>query len=182
MGHLASATRRDLLASALGSRGDVAILQAVLRIEQLVELAYARVLGARAVSPHLRAMARAFASHERVHVRLLSSAVQARGGTPPRSPAGVAAAQQELAALHVHRSLTAIDSDEDALRLLIAVERLAEGGFYAGLGKLTDLGLVAPLAEIMAVDAQHAGVLAVTFHHGDVAKALPDALVRGVAP
>jgi hypothetical protein len=91
----------------------------------------------------------------------------------------VASAQRALARRHVSASLTKLDTQRKCLRLLIDVESLAEGAYFAAITNLRDPVLVRTSAEIMGCEAQHWTLLSALQHHGDVDRAVPYPFVQG---
>src|SRR5437016_3433957 len=105
-----TADAADPLADA---NGDTAILGRLVMIEQLIEFAYARLIGAGGLSSVTAGVFRTFLSHEQAHVRLLSTALAHRGSAPQPPPTDVRFASRQLAKLGAAGSLR--DSHGDAL-------------------------------------------------------------------
>jgi hypothetical protein len=177
------ATRRELLARAAavvsGPPSDAAVLARLLRFERLVVFVYQHVLATSLLSPDQRQVVQDLHGQEEAHVRALTVALHRLGGALPAGPANVAAANRDLARRQAAGRLGHLRGGHDALQLLLAVERIAEGVYYVAITQLDDAGLLRLSAETMASEAQHATVLSLLRHPGDPASAVPYALVRG---
>jgi Ferritin-like domain len=111
-----------------------------------------------------QAVAAEFPAHEREHVRVLSSELERRGGTPPAPPA---------------RQPASPSNSPDAVRHLISLETLAEAAYYGSMARLSDPGLMRLAAELMCCEAQHWSALSELLHSGDVYSAVPTATITG---
>ncbi|HUE26054.1 MAG TPA: ferritin-like domain-containing protein [Solirubrobacteraceae bacterium] len=156
---------------------DSTVLARTLRVEQLVVTAYRNVLGAGIVTAAVASRLRAMLAQELAHVAALERALGDLGAVIPQTSAS--AAQRELSAHQVHLSLTRLPTQHECLRLLIDVESLAEGAYFAAISKLTDPGLLRTSAEAMGCEAQHWTVLSALQHHGDVTRSVPYPFVQG---
>lgn len=165
--------------SSAQAQAEVEALSAMLEAELLVAFAYGRILRSGVLSVFSTPVATTLLAHERTHVALLRGWVDKLGGVQPPPITGVGEADAALTADHVSRRLSEMASESDALRLLIAVERVSVGAYYHGFSTLAEPTLVRRAAEMLASDAQHATVLSGLLHPGDVAKAVPDAFVQG---
>jgi hypothetical protein len=193
-----AATRRELLRSGIAAtaalsavhapgaraalapgQGDAAVLARTLQIEQLVSIAYRRVLGSGALGPTVAGPLRGFLSQELEHVAALEQGLRGLGASVPASPASVASAQAALVRHHVSASLTRLQTQHQCLRLLIDVESLAEGAYFSAISKLSDPSLLRTSTEIMGCEAQHWTVLSSLQHHGKVDRAVPYPFVQG---
>jgi rubrerythrin len=154
-------------------------LQALLRVELLAVFCYEHVLASDLLSPRQQPVLELIASHEHAHIEALRSALESRGGTPPQGPPNVATADRYLADRHVSNRLGALQGQPDALRLLVALEKEAEGSYYVAMSRLSDAGLLRLGAEIMANEAQHYSVLRELLRPGDPQNAVPYGLVQG---
>jgi rubrerythrin len=193
------ATRRDLLrgaaaagaaASALGrsaaavaapaaTPGDDRMLAKALRTEQLVVIGYQAALATDAVSAGVRYVLEHMLAQELQHVGALERILRSRGAPVPGGPASTQAAQEELTRHHIHISLTGLRTQHLCLRLLINLESLAEGAYFAAISKLHDPSLVRTSLEIMGCEAQHWTLLSSIQHHGKVELAVPYPFVQG---
>lgn len=158
---------------------EVQALSAMLEAELLVAFAYGRILRSGVLSVFSTPVAKTLLAHEHAHVALLRGWVDKLGGVQPPSITGVGEADAALTADHVSGRLGEMASEPDALRLLIAVERVSVGAYYHGFSTLAEPMLVRSAAEMLASEAQHATVLSGLLHPDDVAKAVPDAFVHG---
>ncbi len=154
-------------------------LQALLRVELLVLFCYQRVLASGVASPSQQRVLEQISSHEHAHVVAVRAALVSRGGTPPQGPANAATADRHLAARRVPNRLEQLRGRADAIRLLVAVERVAEGAYFVSMSRLSDAGLLRLGAEIMANEAQHYSMLRELLRPGDPQNAVPYALVQG---
>jgi hypothetical protein len=155
------------------------VLARTFQIEQLVSIAYHRVLASRSLAPAVARQLSALLSQELDHLATLEHGLSALGASAPAAPASVASAQRALARRHVSASLTKLDTQRKCLRLLIDVESLAEGAYFAAITNLRDPVLVRTSAEIMGCEAQHWTLLSALQHHGDVDRAVPYPFVQG---
>lgn len=181
----AAAASAALLASSRVSLADTRplsdpqLIALTLRVEQLVVIAYRRVLASRRLEPPVAGVVRQILGQELVHVATLEHELRSLGSTPPPPPRDLEAAQRGLATRHTYTSLTELRDQNECLKLLIDVESVAEGVYFEAVGKLTDAGLLRLSAEIMGCEAQHWSVLAAIRHHGDVLISVPYPFVQG---
>ena len=193
------ATRRDLVRSGIGiaAAGSLAIRAAsaaaavssttaeaqalgyALQTERLAVIVYQQVLATNVVSAGIVPQLRMMMSQDIQHVAKLEQVLGQLGAALPHGPAGVAAAQAMLRQHGIHRSLTAIGSEHDGLRLLIDAESLTEGAYFKGIPELQDPALVRLSTEILGSDAQHWSVLSGIQHHGDLTMSVPYPFVQG---
>jgi hypothetical protein len=161
------------------TESDAGLIHGLLRLELLLVFAYQRVLASGLLSASAEPVARELLAHEQSHGAVLATELTRLGGTFPQGPANVAAGDRALAAHNVGARLVGLRSSRGALRLLVEVEGTAERVYYKAMSKLRDPGLLETGAEIMACEAQHATVLSELLHPGDLARAVPDAMVQG---
>jgi ferritin-like protein len=166
-------------ARAVPADSDATVLAATLRVEQLLVIAYRSVLGSGVVTAAVRRRLEAMLAQELQHVAGLERSMRALGAPAPRI--GIRAAQKMLAAHHVHVSLTGLRDQHECLKLLIDVESLAEGAYFAAIAKLSDPALIRDSTEAMGCEAQHWTVLSALRHHGDVTRSVPYPFVQGSA-
>lgn len=204
-----SATRRQLLAGALrfgttGATGAVAAsgagwlapspaqaqaqtaagsdtdrLRRLLSLELLVLYCYEHVLGSTVLSSLARPAVVPLLAHERAHVKAIGARLRARGGSSPAPPSSLAAANRDLVHRQVSERLGQLQGSGDALRLLLAVERVATGAYFVALTTLSDPPLIRLGAEIMASESQHQAVIRYLLDHGNGAEAAPYGLIQG---
>lgn len=170
-------------ASAVAAASETAVeaqaLSYALQTERLAVIAYRQVLGANVVSPAVAPELQVLLAQDLQHVARLERALRQLGAVPPQGPAGVAAAQAMLSAHGVHRSLTAVRSQHDGLRVLIDAESLTEGAYFKGIPQLQDAALVRLSVEIMGSDSQHWAILSGIQHPGDLTMSVPYPFVQG---
>lgn len=195
---ITTATRRQLLrgvivagAAAGGSpllhatptlaaeHADAAIVQRLIDVEQLVAFAYESVLRTRVLSAAVMPTVSLFLDQERQHVAVWDADLRGLGGSSPRPPTSVTAADDQLAALHVTRRLTELKSQRDAIELLVGAEAAIIGAYYVAIAKLADSALLQAAAEAMAAEAQHATALRRVLHPRVAAQFVPNAFVEG---
>jgi ferritin-like protein len=193
------ATRRELLiygagvagaallvpASALAAgggtgEGEAARLQRLMSIELLMLYTYGQVIASSLLGPGARRALAPLRANEEAHVRALGARLSALGGAAPRAPATVTEADRDLAHREVSGRLGHLKGAKDALRLLLAVERVTVGAYFVALTKLEDPGLIKLAAEIMANDAQHEAIIGGLLYPGKAGQAVPYGLVQGV--
>jgi rubrerythrin len=193
------ATRRDLVRTgigvaaggALGVRAASALaapsataaetqaLSYALQTERLSVLVYRQVLATSVLTPAVVPQLRTLMSQDVEHVAKLEQVLRQMGVEPPPGPTGVPAAQAMLRQHGIHRSLTALESQHDGLRLLIDAESLTEGAYFKAIPELQDPALVRLSTAILGSDAQHWAVLSGIQHHGDPMMAVPYPFVQG---
>jgi ferritin-like protein len=166
----------DILGDA---RGDAALLERIVAIEQLIAFAYDHVIANIQLSPAAAKAVRTFASQEHEHVRLLSSALRDRGHTPPPPPTSAASVSRQLTALHGSGSLTSFRRQVGAIEYLIGIETVAEGVYYSAISRLSDRNLVELASGILGCEAQHWTILEQFLHPGDVLQIDPYSTVHG---
>ena len=159
------------------------LLTVLLETELVSVAAVERVLA----SPYLHRRARALASRvlaaERVHASALERALRGLGVTArPAPPATAAAVDQALAARHVHQRVSALHKEHDCLDLLLALESMAEGMYYAAMPLLSSPALQRLAAGLLASEAQHESLLGLLRNPKDFNRAAPYAFVEGFAP
>ena len=182
-GGVAGAAGAALLAPAsaqaqTGSEADR--LHRLLSLELLVLYCYEYVLASTVLSPQARPAMVPLAAHEHAHVNAISVRLRALGGSLPAPPISVAAANRDLIHRQVSERLGELQSSGDALRLLLAIERVATGAYFVALTKLADPQLIRLGAQIMASEAQHQAVIADLLDRGNGAQAAPYGLVQGI--
>lgn len=168
-------------AAVLGAQEDTGLLRFLLGVELLTVFVYQHVLASGMLAPVAHRLASSFIEQEQAHVRALSTAMNQRGAALPAGPADLPAADKQLAARHVSSPLGQLRDGRDALHLLIAVEEMDEGAYFAAMSRLSDVALLRLGAQIMANEAQHAAILREVLHPRDITMAVPVALVQGTA-
>jgi Ferritin-like domain len=187
VGTIAAAAGGALLRDPVGAVADVlgeahsdaALLERIVAVEQLIAFAYDHVIANIHLSPAAARTVRTFASQEREHIRLLSSALHDRGHEPPPAPTNAASVSRQLTALHGSGSLTSFQRQVGAIEYLIGIETVAEGVYYSATSKLSDPKLVVLASGILGCEAQHWTILEQFLHPGDVLQIDPYSTVHG---
>jgi hypothetical protein len=161
----APATRRQLLgrATLLAAAGsligpgaqavaqtslDIASMEAAVRLEQALAVAYGSLAARPGIDRELRDMFAVFSSHEHQHAAALLTLVEYLGGAPPPVPT-LAATEQALP------GLAAANDRRSALVFAERLENAEVFGFYQGEQTLDDIKLMEMAAAVMCSDAQH---------------------------
>jgi hypothetical protein len=176
---LALADRAGAATSSAAPESDAQILETVIGTELLVEFCYQHVLGTGFLSAAAEAVARQQLAQEQEHVQTLTGQLRALGGSPPQPPASVAAAQRLLSAHRVTNVIAGIRNQRESLKLLVSVEGVAEGAYFAALSKLQGARLLRTALEIMCNEAQHATALGEVLRPGIAYESVPYAFVTG---
>jgi hypothetical protein len=182
-GRALAAGGSDTAAVATGSgppESESSLVYRLLSAELLLLFTYEQLLHGSVLPPDARRALAPFRGQEQAHVRLLKAKLEALGGAAPKPPANEAAANQDYAGRNVKGRLGQLQGADDALRLLIAVERVVVGAYFVALTKLEDRRLIALITRIMANDAQHEALIGALRYPGDPHKAVPFGLVQGV--
>jgi hypothetical protein len=155
-------------------------LHRLLSVELLLLYAYEHVLGSSVLSPRAHRILTPLVAHEEAHVRALRGRLIALGQRPPAGPASVAAADRDLARRKVQGRLGELKGSPDAVRLLLALERVVVGAYFVALTKLEDPKLIGLVTQIMAADAQHEAIIGSVLYRDDAQQSVPFGLVQGV--
>ena len=167
-------------ASARGSAaGDGALLSRVLSMAVLAAYVYEQVFAEGALTGSERRALDGFGQQERAHVKALRAAVVGAGATVIGPPKSLKAANQHLAHRQIGGRLGQLQGSEDALDLLISVERSSIGSCYVALLGLTGSAAIVLVAGIMANDAQHEALVTLQRHALKLEAAAPFPLVSG---
>jgi hypothetical protein len=170
----------DALAAAPpGSHAEAEAMAYALQIERLAVIVYRQALSTDVLAPRVRSQLTLLMGEERQHVVELERILNGLGASAPPGPDDVAAAQALLTRHQIHRSITNIPTQHDALRVLIDVESLTEGAYFKAMPVLQEASLIRASAEMMGSDAQHWTILAGIQHHGDVSISVPYPFVQG---
>jgi hypothetical protein len=174
---------------ALGSAGaaqgaataptDAQLLRELVITEQLAVYCYEQVLASGNLTPRTTRTATQILAQERAHVRALGVALKAVGEAAPRPPGSVAQADHGLSVRKVSQQLAHLQGRDQGRKLLIALEGVLEGYYYAAIGLLRDPRTLRTAAEIMADEAQHELLLRLPAHQHAPANAAPSGLVQG---
>lgn len=128
-----------------GRRGDVAVLEAAIALEQRAALAYAAFAEAGALGPVAEHLSR----QEQEHADGLIAALRGLGGSPPPRPEGAGDVPGLNEALR----------SGGAAAFALELEAGAVATYHRALGQLTTPDLLLTVAGIMASEAQHLVVL-----------------------
>jgi hypothetical protein len=182
---IAAAAAASLLTATLDSAAlaatetDAQILAATLAVEQLALVAYHQVLASGTLLPHPERIVRGLLDQELEHISVLTRELVGLGAQPPTVAPDPASVEKALAAHNTPTSLTDLHTQHDSLKLLVNVETILEGAYYAAISTLHEPRLLATSAAIMANEAQHWTLLSGLQHHGDVSLSVPYAFVQG---
>lgn len=172
-----STTRRELLTPRLS---DVTWLHRLMSVELLLLYVYDHVLAGSVLPPGARRAMAQLRAHEQAHVSALRSRLRTRGAGQPSAPPSLAAANRYLARRKVRGRLGQLQGPDDALHLLLALERVAVGAYFVALREIRNPALIVLAAQIMASDAQHEAIVGEQLNPGQIASAVPYGLVQGV--
>jgi hypothetical protein len=193
----AFATRRELLAAGAAAggallagpaaaaargreaAGDAEALSHVLGMAQLAAYVYDAVFAEHIIRGGRRRALDGFDEQERAHVAALRTAVRARGGPVGAPPSSDHEANERLARRQIGGRLGQLQGPEDALDLLIDVERSSIGSCFVALGALIGSDAIVLVARIMGNDAQHEAIITLQRHALKLPAAAPFALVSG---
>lgn len=167
----------DALAAAPVS--DAKLVQGLLAAELLATAVYERVLATGLLSARSASAAHQLLSHEHAHAAALQPELRSLGAPAPPAPADSQAIDNALSEHHVSRSVSGLQHERDCLDLLLDLENLMEGAYYAAMSKLSHPRLLQLGAQILASEAQHYAVLGELRRHKDFSRAVPYAFVEG---
>ena len=152
----------------------------LLSVELLMLFTYDHVIASPLLGGPTRRALRPLRAQEEAHVHVLAARLAALGGVAPSPPASVTAANVDLARRQVKGRLGQLRSEQDALHLLLAAERVVVGAYFVALTTVEDRRLIVLAAQIMANDAQHEALLGELLYPGQTGNAVPYGLVQGV--
>jgi hypothetical protein len=158
---------------------DAARLTRVLSMAVLAAYVYEQVFAEDVLTGSERRALDRFDEQEQAHVVALRRAVVAAGGTVIRPPSSITVANRYLAHRGIGGRLGQLQGSQDALDLLISVERSSIGSCYVALLGLTGSAPITLVASIMANDAQHEAVVTLQVPKLKLADAAPFPLVSG---
>jgi hypothetical protein len=159
---------------------DAARLERVLSMAVLASYVYQQVFAERVLTASQRRALEGFDEQERAHVVALRRAVAAAGGARIAPPTSLDVANGYLARRGIGGRLGQLQGSDDALDLLVSVERSSIGSCYVALLGLTGSAAIVLVARIMANDAQHEAVVTLQRPTLTLADAAPFPLVSGV--
>src|SRR5262249_27513107 len=152
----------------------------LLSAELLVLFAYEHILAGSILPADARRTLSPLRAQDQAHVHALHARLVALGASAPSAPANVAAADADLARRDVKGRLGQLQGPQDALRLLLAIERVVVGAYFVALTKLEDRRVIRLVVPMMANDAQHEALIGELMYPTDPHKAVPFGLVQGV--
>ena len=158
---------------------DATRLTRVLSMAVLAAYVYGQVFAEGVLTQSQRRALDGFAEQERAHVVALRRAVVSAGGTVIAPPSSREVANHYLAHRGIGGRLGQLQGPQDALELLISVERSSIGSCYVALLGLTGSAAIVLVASIMANDAQHEAVVTLQVPKLKLADAAPFPLVSG---
>jgi Ferritin-like domain len=158
---------------------DAQALSNALEVERLVVLAYRRVLASGALEANIERAIAPYLNQEIQHVSAVAAALAAMGVRADTSSLSLDAAGDLLSKHNIPVGLTGLHSQNDALRLLVDLESLAEGVYFTALKTLSTQPLQRLAAQIMACEAQHWTAVSGLRNPGEYVKAVPWPFVTG---
>ncbi len=145
--------------------GDDRLLATLLGVERRLSSTYHRVLASGQLGVIVAAEVTGFLGQEQQHIVALEQELALRGSSAPIAPRFEPGGP--------------LETESDALDLLLGAETMAEGAYFSALSKLEDPALVALAAEIMASEAQHWTLLRALRNPANLAATVPVAFVTG---
>jgi hypothetical protein len=167
--------------AAAAPRTDVEWLEQWLADEQLLAAVYEPVIRSELLSTRIEHAATTVLAQERAHAATLTLELQRLGGTASAAPAGTSATDKLLAARHVSERLAGLKTEDDCVKLLLAVEGAAQADYFKAIAELRSARLLRLGAQVLANHAQHATVITPLRRRGDIANAVPFAFVEGTS-
>lgn len=166
-------------AIAASPSADAGLLVDVLRAELLLAFSYRQALQSTVLTSRARALLERLLAQEDAHVAALTAALKRLGGTPPAGPADLSSANRQVAAHHVNVDIARLADEGGWFYLLLDLEHVVEGAYYAALAKLADPQLQTIASQILANEAQHEVALIRLHHPGDIKLIVASSLVQG---
>jgi hypothetical protein len=176
---LAPAVAAAAAGNGSSSAGNAARLTRVLSMAVLAAYVYEQVFAEGVLTGSQRRALHGFEQQERAHVAALRTAVISAGGTVIGPPSSLVAANKDLAHRGIGGRLGQLQGAEDALDLLISVERSSIGSCFVALLGLTGSTAIDLVARIMGNDAQHEALVTLQRHELKLSVAAPFPLVSG---
>jgi len=158
---------------------DAEALSKALEVERLMVLAYRRVFASGTLAPNIQRALAPYLGHEVEHASAVAAALAALGVKATTAPLDLGAAGDLLSKHNISVSLTGLHSQNDAMRLLVDLESVAEGVYFTALKTLSTTGLQRLAAQIMACEAQHWTAVSGLRNPGQYVKAVPWPFVTG---
>lgn len=192
------ATRRELLAAGVAAggallagpavaaaaphrtpQGDGEVLSRALAMAQLAAYTYMAVFAEGILKGGRRRALDGFDEQAQAHVVALRRAVVHAGGSVPTPPTSDHEANQRFMRRQIPGRLGQLLGPENALGLLIDIERASIGSCFVAVGALTGSEPIVLMSRIMGNDAQHEAILSLQRHALKLPAAAPYALVSG---
>lgn len=181
-------SRRELLLAARDAFAqaddDEATVTHLLALEQTAVASYAAALeGGRPGSPlppRMLRVLRRLRAQEQEHVEVLTSTLDALGGSVPAPPADRARLARARAELGLRHRLDQLRNEAEVGRFAIELENAQTTRWLAAVRALSDARLTALAMQVLGAEGQHATVLRGLLTD-DVALIVPDAFERGDA-
>ncbi|HTP18265.1 MAG TPA: ferritin-like domain-containing protein [Solirubrobacteraceae bacterium] len=158
---------------------DPEALSKALAVERLMVLAYRRVLTSGVLEPDIERALAPYLTHEIQHVTAVAGALKAIGVTATTTQLDHKTASDLLSKHNIPISLSDLHSQNDAMRLLVDLESVAEGVYFTALKTLSTQPLQRLAAQIMACEAQHWTAVSGLRNPGQYVKAVPWPFVTG---
>jgi hypothetical protein len=158
---------------------DAQLLYGILTVELLVVAVYERVIQTGQLPADAQSVALELLAHERAHAQVVGAELTRLGVAPPQSVTSTREIDTGLAEHHVSLRVDSLHSSSDCLHLLLDVENVVNGVYYAAMSKFTDVALARTAAEIMASEAQHVTVLSELLYPGDFTRSVPYPFAEG---
>jgi hypothetical protein len=155
---------------------DGTLLSYALEIELLSVFAYEHMLG---LAGDHRPLLAEFLGHERQHVAALESELRPLGQSPPRAVDTLARAKAVLAQHGLSSDIGSVRKFEDAIKLLLDIEGLSQGAYYAMSGLLNSQSPLLPAVQALACEAQHQALLTALLYPGKIERVVPGPFVEG---
>jgi hypothetical protein len=158
---------------------DGAVLSRTLGMAQLAAYTYTAIFASGILKGGRRQALDGFDEQEQAHVTALTRAVRAAGGSVPVPPTSDDEANRRYMPRKIPGRLGQLTGPENALGLLIDVERSSIGSCFVALGLLDGADAIVLVTRIMGNDAQHEAILSLQRHALKLPAAAPYALVSG---
>lgn len=160
---------------------DGSLLTTALEMELLALLAYRHILTLPVTVGRPRRPLREFVRHNRAHARALQEELRTFGVRLPARPTRLDQVDAALSQHGMSGNLAAVSTLKDALQLLLDVEALCEGAYYAAVGQLNATGPLVRCTQALGTDAQHSALLAQLLYPTQVTQYVPYWYVAGVS-
>ncbi len=162
------------------STPDVQQARQMLAVELVGIAVYERVLSSGHLGARGRQLARRLLGQDHAHARALRRLLgpDAGGISAPATTNGI---DEALTALHVNRAIEDLHDEHDCLDMLLDVEQISEGTYYAAMPKLEGSELILLATQLLASDGQHQALLGQLRDPKDLGTAVPYPFVEGIS-